>query len=125
MPDVALAASGSEVAVALAAAELLAEDGLAARVVSVPWRERFRDRLDAGCAPVPADCPAVWIEAGSTTGWHALARPGDRVVGLDDFGASAPGPVLMRELGLTPEAVATAASAAAGSPRRTSTKERG
>jgi transketolase len=108
-PEVVLVAAGSEVALAVSAAdELQRSCGPVARVVSVPWRERFT--ADGyHIALVPDDIPAVWIEAGVRTGWQALARPGDAVIGLDRFGASAPGPKVYAELGFTAERVATAA----------------
>lgn len=99
-PHVMLAASGSEVALAMQAAELLSERGIAAIVVSVMWRERI--------AALP-DLPVVWIEAGVSTGWRALARPCDTVIGIDRFGASGPGPEVAAHLGLTASAVAEAA----------------
>lgn len=105
---VAFVASGSEVGLALAAADLLqTSGGPAARVLSVPWRERA-----IGCGRLDellGRLPAVWVEAGSTVGWQAVARPGDRVIGLEDFGASAPGPEVYRRLGLTPSRLAEAA----------------
>lgn len=114
-PDVALVATGSEVSLALAAAGLLQEDGVAARVVSVPWRERF---LSAGCPDVilPPAIPRVIVEAGSTEFWQALAGPSGRVIGVDRFGAPGPGPVVMARLGLTPGLV-RAAAARSSKPR--------
>ena len=112
-PDVVLAASGSEVALALLAAELLAERGVEAEVVSVPWRERLDDALQAGRHRLP-DVPVVWIEAGVRTGWRALAGPRDTVVGLDRFGASGPGPDVAVHLGLSSADVARAALDALG-----------
>lgn len=107
-PDVALVATGSEVSLALAAADLLQEDGVAARVVSIPWRERF---LSAGSLGVilPPAVPRVIVEAGSTELWQALAGPSGRVIGVDRFGASGPGPVVMAQLGLTPDLIRAAA----------------
>ncbi|MEV1293057.1 transketolase [Pseudonocardia sp. NPDC049635] len=107
-PDVVLAASGSEVGLACKAAELLRARGTAARVLSVPWRERFDRALDAGQVPRPA-VPVVWIEAGVPTGWRALARPGDTVIGIESFGHSGPGAEVAAHLGLTVRAVAAAA----------------
>jgi transketolase len=103
--QVALVASGSEVALALAAAEELAGRGVGARVVSVPWRERavssgHLDELTSGL-------PAVVIEAGVTSGWKS-AVPGAEVIGIDRFGASAPGATVAAELGLTVDAVVDA-----------------
>ena len=101
-----IVATGSEVAVALAAADLLAVEGTPVSVVSFPsW-----DRFEAAPAPVrdtviPPRLPVVSVEAGSTFGW---ARWADASVGIDRFGASAPGGVVMEMLGITPVAVAAA-----------------
>lgn len=111
-PEVVLVASGSEVSLALAAAQKLAETGgPAARVVSVPWRERA---VSSGrlAELVPLNVPAVWLEAGSPVGWRAVSRPGDSVIGVSRFGASAPGPEVYARLGFTPWHVATAATLA-------------
>lgn len=105
---VVLAASGSEVALAVRAAELLAQSGVGARVVSVPWRERFEQARRAGDVVLP-DVPTVWIEAGVSTGWRALATPGDAVVGIDRFGESGKGAEVAEHLGLSAPAVAQAA----------------
>ncbi|MEV5411315.1 transketolase [Thermopolyspora sp. NPDC052614] len=110
VPDVSLIATGSEVSLALAAAEELADRGVSARVLSVPWRERFEQALAAGWT-LPPDCPAVWIEAGVPHGWRALARPGDTVLGLRGFGASGPGQVVYREYGFSVDSVVRAALA--------------
>jgi transketolase len=102
--DAAIVASGSEVEVALGARELLAQKGIAARVVSMPCMEIFRARSRAEQAEVlPPDLPTVAVEAASPFGWHEFA---DEVVGLTRFGASAPGPILFQKLGITAEAVA-------------------
>ncbi len=106
--EVVLAASGSEVALALQAAAVLADRGVHAAVVSVTWRERLDEAIRAGDTPLP-DGPVVWIEAGVTTGWRALAGPRDTVVGIDRFGESGPGADVAARLGLTPDAVADAA----------------
>ncbi|NKQ54361.1 transketolase [Amycolatopsis sp. K13G38] len=103
-PEIVLAATGSEVALALAAAGELAGEGVAVEVLSVPWREQFERALAAGEFRL-ADCPVVWIEAGVPTGWQALARHGDAVLGLRRFGASAPGATVYAELGFTVAAV--------------------
>ncbi|UNB49891.1 transketolase [Mycolicibacterium sp. YH-1] len=107
-PDVLLGASGSEVSLALAAADLLAERGVRAAVVSVMWRERLSEALSVDRTVLP-DVPAVWIEAGVTIGWRALARDRDVVVGLNRFGESGPGSQVAAHLGLTPRAVADSA----------------
>ena len=107
-PGVALVATGSEVSLALAAADLLMQDGVCARVVSVPWRERFLCS-DPDGAILPPDVPRVVIEAGWPDCWQALAGPDGQVIGLDRFGASAPGPVVMARLGLSPQRIRAAA----------------
>ena len=104
-PDVDLVASGSEVALALAAADVLAGEGLAVRVVSVPWRERYEARRTG----LGAATATVAVEAGTTLGWRHLA---DAVVGVDRFGASGPGPAVLEHVGLTVDAVAAAARSA-------------
>ena len=106
--DVVLAASGSEVALALEAADALAERGVCVDVVSVPWRERLDGALRAGEVTWPS-APTVWIEAGVPIGWRAVARTQDGVIGIDRFGASGPGPDVAAALGLTVEAVVDAA----------------
>jgi transketolase len=110
---VVLAATGSEVSLALEAADLLAGRGVEATVLSVMWRERMEAALSADPGTL-ADCPVVWTEAGATTGWRAIAGDRDHVVGLDRFGESGPGPQVAAHLGLTASAVANAALAALG-----------
>ncbi|RDH73986.1 transketolase [Mycolicibacterium moriokaense] len=112
-PDVMLAASGSEVSLALQAADLLAARGVQAAVLSVMWRERLQAALSAAPQTLPG-CPAVWAEAGVTTGWRAIARDQDRVVGLNRFGESGPGPQVAAHLGLTATAIANEACSALG-----------
>lgn len=99
-PDVDVLASGSEVALAVAAAHLLADQGVAARVISVPWRERYTAR-SAGTPRAPL---TVSVEAGVTSGWAALA--GVRI-GVDRFGASGKATDVLAHVGLTPHDVAT------------------
>ncbi|MEA2843765.1 MAG: transketolase, partial [Actinomycetota bacterium] len=97
-------ATGSEVELALAARDLLAAEGISARVVSMPCCELFRDQsADVRAAILPRGMPTVAVEAAAPTGWHEFA---DDVVGLRRFGASAPGPVVYAKLGFTPENVA-------------------
>jgi len=106
--DCTLIATGSEVAVALAARDLLADDDIAARVVSMPSWELF-DAQDGDVIDdvLPDGPPRVAIEAASTFGWERWA---DAVLGIDTFGASAPGPELMTHYGMTAEDVASAAA---------------
>ncbi len=111
--DVVLAASGSEVSLALDAADLLAGRGVDAIVISVMWRERLQEALSHDRSVLP-DVPVVWTEAGVTTGWSAIARDRDQVVGLNRFGESGPGPEVAAHLGLTATAIASAAITALG-----------
>ena len=109
--DVLLLATGSEVSVALAARDLLAADGIGARVVSMPCLEWF-DGQDADYreAVLPASVTArVSVEAGATAGWWKYVGTHGRVVGLDHFGASASAGVLFERFGITADAVAAAA----------------
>jgi transketolase len=109
--DVLLAASGSEVCLALEAAGLLADQGVHATVISVMWRERLEAALKTDRTILP-DVPVVWTEAGVTTGWRAIARDRDEIIGLSRFGESGPGPQVAAHLGLTSLTVADAALAA-------------
>ncbi|WP_102142536.1 transketolase [Mycobacterium hubeiense] len=106
--DVALAASGSEVSLAVEAADLLAARGVRAAVISVMWRERLQEALSRDERVLP-DIPVVWTEAGVLTGWRAIAGDRDEVVGLNRFGESGPGPAVAAHLGLTPVAIANTA----------------
>ncbi len=106
-PDVLLLASGSEVSVAMAARKLLAEEGVAARVVSMPCWERFEEQPGGYREAVlpPAIAARVSVEAGSIFGWERYVGDRGASVGIDRFGASAPAERIFRELGITPEAV--------------------
>jgi transketolase len=102
--DAVIVATGSEVEVALGARELLAGDGIVARVVSMPSWELFRTQPDGARERIlPPGVPTVAVEAAAPTGWHEFA---DDVVALTRFGASAPAPTIYEHLGLTPENVA-------------------
>jgi len=110
-PDVILLATGSEVEIALAAADMLAGSGVAARVVALPSWELF-ERQEASYreSVLPPDVTArVSIEAASTFGWDRYVGPAGAAIGIDHFGASAPAKVLYREFGITADnMVATA-----------------
>ena len=106
-PDVILIGTGSEVSVAMDAAATLTAAGRSVRVVSMPCMEDFAAQDRAYRASVlPVNIPTVSIEAGVTFGWDRWA---DRCIGIDRFGASAPGNRVMAELGITPEAIVAAA----------------
>lgn len=109
-PDVILAASGSEVALAIEAADLLVKDGKKIRVVSMPCREKFlaQDIIYRNQILTPG-IPVVAIEAGIGAGWYQLiADPvNSLIISIERFGQSAPAKELAKEFGFTPEAVAT------------------
>ncbi len=102
-PDVILMATGSEVALALEAHQRLVADGIRSRVVSMPCWELFEQQPQAYRDEVlPPAVPArVGIEAAATFGWDRWTGPRGAVIGIDRFGASAPGPVVMAQLGFT------------------------
>jgi transketolase len=110
-PDVVLIGTGSEVQHCVAAAEQLAGDGIAARVVSMPSWELF-DAQDADyrASVLPPSVRArVAVEAGRSLGWERYVGDLGAVVGLDRFGASAPAERLFEEFGFTADDVAAAA----------------
>jgi transketolase len=110
-PDVILIGAGSEVSVAMAARALLAQQGVTARVVSMPSWELF-EAQDAAYkeSVLPAQVAArVTVEAGVTQGWERYAGGGGATVGINRFGESGKGPAVMAHLGITPENVAAKA----------------
>jgi len=107
-PDIILIATGSEVHLALAARDRLATEGVQARVVSVPstnifsmQSDQYRDKV------LPPGVPLLAIEAGASLGWKSYVGPQIAVIGVDTFGASAPGPAVMQHYGFTVENVCT------------------
>lgn len=104
--DVVVIATGSEVALAVAAAENLSGQGLGVRVVSMPSTSRF-DAQDAGWrgAVLPPDVPRVSVEAGSTSGWRKYVGLEGGCVGLDRFGESGAPEELFEHFGITSQAV--------------------
>ncbi len=105
-PELVLIASGSEVHLALAAQEGLAERGVRARVVSMPSWELFDAQpSEYRTAVLPPTVPKIAIEAAVPLGWERYVGPGGAVIGIQRFGASAPYPVLMEKFGFTPQAV--------------------
>jgi transketolase len=107
-PDVILMATGSEVHLALEAREMLAEEGVGARVVSMPSWERFEAQPESYREEVlPSEVTArLAAEAASPLGWDRYVGAQGAVMGIDRFGASAPYRDLMEEFGFTAEAVA-------------------
>jgi transketolase len=97
-PDLVLVGTGSEVAVCVAAAEQLGDAGIAATVVSMPSWDRFEAQSASYRDSVfPAGVPVLSVEAAVTFGWDRYA---DRSIGINRFGASAPGDVALDKLGI-------------------------
>jgi len=112
-PRVVLMASGSEVALCLAAREQLEAQGTPTRVVSMPSLELFaRQPAEYRDAVLPPAIRArVAVEAAASLGWHRWVGSAGDVVGIDRFGASAPYQRIFEEYGLTPQDVAARARA--------------
>jgi transketolase len=112
-PDVILMASGSEVHLVLEAREKLLAEHVNARVVSIPSWELFdiqpKDYRDS--VLLPSVKVRLAVEAGVSQGWHRYVGDHGDLIALDRFGASAPGSVVMRELGFTVENVVKKAQA--------------
>jgi transketolase len=117
--DVILIGTGSEVQIAVAARELLAADGISARVVSLPCVEWFRQQDTSYQEDVlPAAMRArVSVEAGITEPWKTFVGDAGESVGINHFGASAAEKTLYKEFGITAEAVASAARASLAQAR--------
>jgi transketolase len=109
-PEALIVATGSEVALAVAAATALSSEGVRVNVVSMPNPGLFQQQDAAYRESVlPAGVRArVVVEAGVTACWAGIAGPTGRVLGVDRFGASAPGPELYEHYGLTVESVSQA-----------------
>jgi transketolase len=103
---VVLVATGSEVEVAVATADVLEEQGIGADIVSMPCWELF-DAQDSDWRSdiLPADVLKVSIEAGATMGWEHYVGPDGFAIGIDRFGASAPAEDLFKRFGFTAEAI--------------------
>ncbi len=100
-------ATGSEVSLAVDAAKHLAETrGMAARVVSVLWRERFLEATKGKLQSVTSGLPTVVVEALSPVGWESLVESTDDIVAMRGFGASGKGPDVQAHFGFTPPEVA-------------------
>ncbi len=111
-PNVILVGTGSEVSVCVGAAKLLTESGTRVNVVSMPSFDRFEQQSAQYRTTVfPPNVPVVSVEAGVTFGWSQYA---DVSVGIDRFGASAPGSIVLKKLGISAENVAEHARALLG-----------
>ena len=112
---VVLVGTGSELQVALAAAEALEADGVPARVVSLPCVEWFKAQdTDYQEQVLPAGTPKVVVEAGVSVGWKDLLGGNTEAIGINHFGASADGALLFEKYGITADAAAAKARALIG-----------
>jgi transketolase len=108
-PLATIFASGSEVEIAIAGQKLLAEKGIAARVVSVPSLELFLAQDEAYRRSVIGEAPVkLAVEAAVRFGWDAVIGPDGAFIGMSNFGASAPYKEVYKNFGITAEAVADA-----------------
>jgi transketolase len=106
LPDITLIATGSEVPLALAAREKLESQGVRARVVSLPsWNLFASQPSEYRETVLPLEVPMLAIEAGVSLGWQSYLGSGIATIGVDRFGASAPGEIVMREYGFSVENV--------------------
>lgn len=110
--DIVLVASGSEVNITVEAHERLEEQGVSARVVSVPCMDVFLEQDENYIRSVLGkDLPKIAIEAGIRQGWDALIGRDGIFIGMDGFGASGPGGELFKHFGITTDAIVEAALA--------------
>jgi transketolase len=106
-PQVVIVATGSEVPLSVTAGEQLAAEGVRAQVVSLPSWDRFAVQGDEFRASIfPPGVPVLSVEAGTTFGWERYA---DRSIGIDRFGASAPGGVVLDKLGINVDHIVSVA----------------
>lgn len=111
-PELTLIATGSEVVLAIDAADRLAENGMAAQVVSLPSWEIFREQPDEYRESVlPPNVPRLAIEAAHSMGWHEFVGDGGDIISIDRFGASGPGPDVYADFGFTVDNVVDRATA--------------
>ncbi|MFT3971647.1 MAG: transketolase [Micropruina sp.] len=114
-PKVILVGTGSELQVALAAAEKLEADGVPARVVSLPCVEWFKAQdADYQEQVLPSGTPKVVVEAGVSVGWKDLIGANTEAIGIDHYGASADGAMLFEKYGITADAAAAKATSLIG-----------
>jgi transketolase len=114
--QVVLVGTGSEVSLCVQAATQLEQSGISSQVVSMPSWDRF-DTMSANykLEVFPRGIPVLSVEAGSTFGWSKYA---DQSIGIDRFGASAPGNVVMQKLGLNVQHVVDCAVALIASDKQ-------
>ena len=100
--DIILIATGSEVSLVMKAAEELKAAGINATVVSMPSFQSIDEQDEATRAKLlPENTPKLAVEAGATMGWYKYVGHNGGVIGLDRFGASAPGPIALEKLGIS------------------------
>jgi transketolase len=105
-PDIILIGSGSEVKLVLEAEKKLKESEIRAQVISMPsWKLFDRQAVDYQRKALPPDVPKLAVEAGSPLGWDKYVGEGGDIIGLERFGASAPGETVMKNLGFSVENV--------------------
>jgi transketolase len=115
--DVSIFATGSEVAIAVDGAKLLAQQGVAARVISVPCFELFLAQSEDYRRGIVGDARVnIGVEAAVRQGWDAVIGSDGVFIGMNSFGASAPFKELYKKFGITAEAIAHAALAKLGKP---------
>lgn len=111
-PTVQIVATGAELWPSLKAAELLAGEGVKVRVISMPSWKIFDEQDEAYKQSIfPENLPTLAVEAGATLGWWKFVGHKGDVLGIDHFGASAPGPLVLEKFGFTPENIAKRAKA--------------
>ena len=108
---VTLLSTGSEISIALDARELLAKDGIGARIVSMPCWDLFEEQDAAFRKKILGDLPRVAVEAAAQMGWDRYIGPNGAFVGMHSFGASGPYKDVYKHFKITPDAVADAAKA--------------
>ena len=106
---VTLLSTGSEISIAMAARDLLAKDGIASRIVSMPCWDLFEEQDEAWRKKLLGDLPRVAVEAAASFGWDRYIGPNGAFVGMHSFGASGPYKDVYKHFNITPEAVAEAA----------------
>ena len=116
--DVTILATGSEVSLAVTAAEQLREEGIKAAVVSMPCWELFDAQSEAYRAKVLGTAPRIGVEAAIEFGWQKWLGPQGIFIGMRGFGASAPADELYKHFGITADAVKKAARDLAGKPKK-------
>ena len=101
--------TGSEISIALAARDLLAKDGIGARIVSMPCWDLFEEQDQAWRNQLLGNLPRIAIEAAAPFGWDRYIGTGGKFVGMHSFGASGPAKDVYKHFNITPEAAAEAA----------------